>query len=90
MTQDIIRMAREAGWTGPEDNAVYVLMLKRLIELARAAERGACLDAMLKSVDKAVDTAMALEREACAKLCEAQGEYGDEQYAAAIRARSQA
>ena len=30
------------------------------------------------------------EREACAKLCEAQGEYGDEQYAAAIRARGQA
>ena len=29
----------------------------------------------------------AAEREACAKLCEAQGEYGDEQYAAAIRAR---
>ena len=29
------------------------------------------------------------EREACAKLCEAQEEYGDEQYAAAIRARSQ-
>jgi hypothetical protein len=29
------------------------------------------------------------EREACAKLCEAQGEYGDEQYADAIRARSQ-
>jgi len=27
------------------------------------------------------------EREACAKLCEAQDEYGDEQYAAAIRAR---
>ena len=30
------------------------------------------------------------EREACAKLCEAQDEYGDEQYAAAIRARGQA
>ena len=29
----------------------------------------------------------AVEREACAKLCEAQGEYGDEQYAKAIRAR---
>ena len=29
----------------------------------------------------------AAEREACAKLCEAQDEYGDEQYAAAIRAR---
>ena len=32
----------------------------------------------------------ASEREACAKLCEAQDEYGDEQYADAIRARSQA
>ena len=29
----------------------------------------------------------AAEREACAVICEAQGEYGDEQYAAAIRAR---
>jgi len=68
MTQDdTIRMAREAGWTGPEDNAVYFSMLKRLIELARAAER-----------------------EACAKVCEAQGEYGWRQYADAIRARGQA
>jgi hypothetical protein len=31
----------------------------------------------------------AAEREACAKLCEAQGEYGWQQYADAIRARSQ-
>ena len=31
----------------------------------------------------------AAEREACARVCEAQGEYGDEQYAKAIRARSQ-
>ena len=29
----------------------------------------------------------AAEREACAVICEAQGEYGDEQYADAIRAR---
>ena len=29
----------------------------------------------------------AAEREACAVICEAQDEYGDEQYAAAIRAR---
>jgi hypothetical protein len=36
-----------------------------------------------------IPAAVAAEREACAKLCEAQGEYGDEQYAAAIRARSQ-
>jgi len=31
--------------------------------------------------------AAAAEREACAKLCEAQGEYGWQQYADAIRAR---
>jgi len=30
------------------------------------------------------------EREACAKLCEAQDEYGWQQYAEAIRARGQA
>ncbi len=29
------------------------------------------------------------EREACAKLCEAQGEYGWQQYADAIRARGE-
>ena len=34
-----------------------------------------------------VDLVAAAEREACAKVCEAQGEYGDEQYAKAIRAR---
>ena len=32
----------------------------------------------------------AAEREACAKLCEAQGEYGWQQYADSIRARGQA
>ena len=34
-----------------------------------------------------VDLVAAAEREECAKVCEAQGEYGDEQYAKAIRAR---
>lgn len=36
-----------------------------------------------------IPAAVAAEREACAKVCEAQGEYGDEQYAAAIRARGE-
>jgi hypothetical protein len=39
--EDIIRMAREAGWTGPEDNLVYVAMLERFAELVRAALRQA-------------------------------------------------
>ena len=37
--EQIIRMAREAGWTGPEDNLVYVAMLARFAALVVAAER---------------------------------------------------
>jgi hypothetical protein len=36
-----------------------------------------------------VELVAAAEREACAKVCEAQGEYGWQQYAAAIRARGE-
>lgn len=39
---DIIRMAREAGWTGPEENVTYVAMLERFASLVAAAEREAC------------------------------------------------
>jgi len=67
MTQeDIIRMAREAGWD--------------INDLIDVFDFGVRLERFAKLV-------AASEREACAKLCEAQGEYGDEQYADAIRAR---
>lgn len=36
---DIILMAREAGWTGPEENVTYVAMLERFANLVAAAER---------------------------------------------------
>ena len=39
---DIILMAREAGWTGPEENVTYVAMLERFATLVAAAEREAC------------------------------------------------
>jgi hypothetical protein len=39
---DIIRMAREAGWTGPEENVTYVAMLERFANLVAAAEREEC------------------------------------------------
>jgi len=44
-------------------------------------------DKFLHYLEAFADLVSKHEREACAKLCEAQGEYGDEQYAAAIRAR---
>jgi len=47
-------------------------------------------DKFLHYLKAFADLVAAAEREACAKLCEAQGEYGWQQYAAAIRARGQA
>jgi hypothetical protein len=48
------------------------------------------LDAMQSMLDARIKKAVLAEREACAKLCEAQDEYGWQQYADAIRARGQA
>ena len=65
MTKDeIIRMAREAGFA---DGVAEIVGLAGFANFAALVA--------------------ATEREACAKLCEAQDEYGDEQYAKAIRAR---
>jgi len=47
-------------------------------------------DRFLHHVETFADLVALAEREACAKLCEAQGEYGWRQYADAIRARGQA
>ena len=88
MTQDeIIRMAREAGlpmawisgsgvlnWTDLKAFADLIAAHKAEIALAEAYRCGH-------------EAGAVAEREACAKLCEAQGEYGWQQYAEAIRAR---
>lgn len=39
---DIIRIAREAGWTGPKETVTYVAMLERFAGLVAAAEREEC------------------------------------------------
>ncbi len=44
-------------------------------------------DKFLHYLEAFADLVAEREREACAVICEAQGEYGDEQYADAIRAR---
>ena len=49
-----------------------------------AADFSAAVESTYQDLIKA---AVLAEREECAKVCEAQGEYGDEQYAKAIRAR---
>ena len=52
---DIIRMAREAGWTGPEENVTYVAMLERFAKLVAAAEREACAAVCDKLGDEYAD-----------------------------------
>jgi len=61
---DIIRMAREAGFADSKSVVHAAYQLEAFAHLVAAAER-----------------------EACAAICEAQGEYGWQQYADAIKAR---
>ena len=67
---DIIKLARVAGVRddGHRFEFSEYKYLEHFAALVAAAEREVCIDAMMQSTTKAVDTAMALEREACAKV----------------------
>ena len=89
MTKDeIIKLAREAGIDAESDTLTryegFVEPLTRFATLIVAN-----LDPKsFMSWQEGYEAGKQAEREACARVCEAQGEYGDEQYAKAIRARS--
>ncbi len=81
--EDIIRMAREAGWPHAWMDAER---LERFAALVAAAERekvaawmiqrgyatghGDTTENLLKELDWQIDARIAAEREACAKVCE--------------------
>ena len=91
--EDIIRMARESGMAGFDGTVHAMFQLESFAALVAAAEREACLDVMMQSAAKGIDTAIALEREACAKVCEEVGVWPSlepKHCADAIRARGQA
>jgi uncharacterized protein (UPF0305 family) len=93
MTQDeIIEMAKQAGMVVVNDKFSLLPFLEAFAKLVAAKERERLTDAAMKAAEKAVDVAIALEREACAKLCEAMNKYMDdgEECASAIRARGEA
>ncbi len=79
---DIIRMAREAGFAHSWSDAAGDA-LERFAALVAAAERAACAEHYLAVMRKAIEE----EREQCAKLCEKQKSNWN-YCAAAIRARS--
>ena len=78
MTQDeIIEMAREAG------------LIHILDEHAHEYGNGTFENTPYPELEAFANLVAAKEREACAKVCEAQDEYGWQQYADAIRARGE-
>ena len=80
MTQDeIIEMAKQAGFF-VKDNEAYspsvqedhelTPYLESFAKLVAEKEREQLTDAAMKAAEKAVDLAIALEREACAKIAD--------------------
>jgi hypothetical protein len=98
--EDIIRMAQEAGFEGcAELTWEGVICTDELLAFAKLVaehEEKRLTDAAMKAIVAAIETAMALEREACANVCDQYDVAEDvntcdtaEGIALAIRARGQ-
>ena len=94
--EDIIRMAREATKEAPREDwnsTAWVFgdeTLEHFAALVASVEREQLTDAAMKAAEKAVNVAIALEREECAKVCDGWLHADGDQCAEAIRARGQA
>ena len=99
--EDIIRMAREAGfdYSGAElswESVICTEELERFAALVAFAEREACergylrLQSLMEIRETQPNKPCCLaEREACAKVCEDSVEYAGDTLAELIRARGQ-
>ena len=69
-----IELARQAGlYLAADVNCTPIIGLnyaEKLIALIRADEREACASAVVQAVEKGLQAAIAMEREACAKVCD--------------------
>ena len=85
MTQEeMIEMAKKCGWDNP---AINMSPLYEFAKLVAEHERDAFTAHAMTSAEKAIDVAIKLEREACAK--EAETTFYSVQAAENIRARGQ-
>ena len=91
MTRDkIMRIALEAGLQLATDvNWMPIIRIEYLESFAKLVLINTDPNSFM-SYQEGAEAGRLAEREACAKLCEAQDEYGWQQYADAIRARGQA
>ncbi len=89
MTQDdIIRMAKEAGFNPVDYMGSNFDLFQRFFHLAQAAEADRIANESKHIIKRAEQRGAALEREECAKLCEAYVAPGiGKEMATAIRAR---
>ena len=87
MTQEeMIEMAKKCGWDNP---AINMSPLYEFAKLVAEHEREACIAHAMTSAEKAIDVAIKLEREACAKVADGWPDYDVQGLAEAIRARGQ-
>ena len=69
MTQEeIIELAKQAGFE--EHQAKFDTRFEPFAKLVAEHEREACIAHAMTSAEKAIDVAIKLEREACAKVCD--------------------
>ena len=66
--EEIIEMAKQSGWD--EHHAKFDLRIEKFAELVAEKEREAFTAHAMTSSEKAIDVAIKLEREACAKVCD--------------------
>ena len=88
MKENIIRMAREAGWHDELLSVSFTMpLIERLVTIVEDAQAKRMFEEGMVTVGH-MRQQIAAEREACAKVCEKQDGEHDHIYAAAIRARS--
>ena len=91
--EDIIRMAREAGIDAERDTLCryegFVEPLERFAALVAKHTLANIDPSSFMSWQEGYAAGAAAEREACAKVCEAEGLLWGQRYAAVIRARGE-
>ena len=69
--EEIIEMVMQIGGCDrPEDDSPALKMFVTFATLVAEKERDACTAHAITSAEKAIDVAIKLEREACAKICD--------------------
>ena len=88
--QEIIELVMQIGGCDrPEENSPALKMFVTFAKLVADHEREICIAHAMTSAEKAIDVAIKLELEACAKICEEPWQGSPKGIAEQIRARGQ-